>query len=41
MTAAFARQEDRVRYPPDHPLNRLWEAMRTEAAARRTEEAPA
>jgi hypothetical protein len=41
LTAAFARTENRVRYAPDHPLNRLCEAMRAEAAARRSEEAPA
>ena len=41
VTAAFARKEDRERYAPEHPLNRLWEAMREEAAARRADDAPA
>lgn len=36
MTGAFVRRHDRARYEPDHPLNLLWDAMRTDATNRAT-----
>ncbi|MFF5206271.1 LysR family transcriptional regulator [Streptosporangium sp. NPDC000396] len=32
VSAVFARKGERDRYEPDHPLNLLWEALRTETA---------